>query len=343
MRGMRTFDTIHKARLAGPTVLTIGNYDGIHRGHQSLLLTMRQIAQQLSHANGQPVNTAIITFDPHPVHVLRPDVPHYLLTTPMERLELAAAFGVTHGIIQPFTLETAQVSPRTFMEMLAKHLGLAVLVVGPDFALGRNRSGDLPTLRLLGEEFGYRVEVIDPVALGEEVVRSSHIRTLLSVGDVSGVAAALGRPYRVSGVVEHGDQRGRQVGLPTANLRVSPEKLLPADGVYVTRTWIASFDRIATFYSATNVGVRPTVDGLHRRVEAHILDFPPPGAVDYLYGRLLAVDFLARLRGEMRFSSVGELVNQIHTDIAQARGLIAEMDPTFAIDSGLRPAGSAAR
>lgn len=343
MRGMRTFDTIHKARLAGPTVLTIGNFDGIHRGHQALLMLMQQIAQRLSTATRQPVNTAVLTFDPHPVRVLRPDVPHFLLTTPMERLELAAAHGVTHGVIHPFTLETAQISPRNFMEMLVEHLGLAVLVVGPDFALGRNRSGDLPTLRMLGEELNFRIEVIEPIALGEEIVRSSRIRALLREGGVDDVAEALGRSYRVSGFVEHGDQRGRQVGIPTANLRMSPEKMLPLDGVYVTRTWIASFDQIKPFYSVTNVGVRPTVDGLHRRVETHILDFPPPGQVDDLYGRLLAVDFLVRLRGEMRFSSVGELVNQIHTDIAQARVLIAGTDPAFAIDSAGRPVGSAAQ
>lgn len=322
---MRTFDDIRKARLAGTTVLTIGNFDGIHRGHQALLMHMQQTARRLSAAQGQAANTAILTFDPHPVRVLRPDLPYFLLTTPMERLELAAALGITHGIIHPFTLETAQITPHAFMGLLTQHLGLAVLVVGPDFALGRNRSGDLPMLRELGQALDFRVEVIEPIALGEETVRSSRIRTLLSEGDVGGVATLLGRPYRVSGVVEHGDQRGRQVGIPTANLRTSPEKLLPADGVYVTRTLISSFDRVDAFVSATNIGIRPTVDGLHRRVEAHILDFPPPEQVDDLYGRVLAVDFLARLRGEMRFSSINELVDQIHIDIAQARALLAGM------------------
>lgn len=341
MRGMRTFDSINRAQLVGPTVLTIGNFDGLHRGHQALLLHMQRIAQHLTTTAEQPVNTAVLTFDPHPVHVLRPDVPHFLLTTPMERLELAAAHGITHGVIHPFTLETAQVSPNAFMEMLVEHLGLAVLVVGPDFALGRNRSGDLPTLHALGRDLGFRIEVIEPVAQGEEIVRSSRIRSLLREGSVEEVATALGRPYRVSGVVEHGDQRGRQVGIPTANMRISPEKMLPADGVYVTRTWISSFERTKPLYSATNVGVRPTVDGLHRRVEAHILDFPPPGQVDDLYGRLLAVDFLARLRGELRFSSVSELVNQIHVDIAQARALIAAMDGASTVDSGERLADSA--
>lgn len=318
---MRTFDDIRKAQLAGPTVMTIGNFDGIHCGHQALLRHMLQVADELAMTQSLSVNTLLLTFEPHPVRVLRPDLPYFLLTTPMERLELAAQLGVTHGVIHPFTLETAQIDPQSFMQMLKQHLGLSVLIVGPDFALGRNRSGDLPTLRAVGETLDFRVEVIEPIAQGAETVRSSRVRSLLSEGDVARVAALLGRPYRVTGVVEHGDQRGRQVGIPTANLRIPPEKMLPADGVYVTRTLVASFERCDALLSVTNIGVRPTVDGLHRRVETHILDFPPPDHVDDLYGRTLAVDFLQRLRGEMRFASVGELVNQIHTDIAHARAM----------------------
>jgi len=348
MTGMRTFDELRKAQIDGPTLLTIGNFDGIHRGHQALLLHIQRLATQMAAACGAPVNTAILTFDPHPVQVLRPDLPHFLLTTPMERLELAAAFGLTHGVIHPFNLETAQLTPRAFVELLKQHLGLAVLVVGPDFALGRNRAGDIATLRALGDEFHFTVEVIEPVIDGEQaaggelagvdkIMRSSHIRELLRAGAVDRAAALLGRPYRVSGIVEHGDQRGRQVGIPTANLRTAPDKLLPADGVYATRTLLAGFDGVQSFYSATNVGVRPTVDGLHRRVEAHILDFPPPGQVDDLYGRALAVDFLFRLRGEKRFANVADLVTQIHADVAQARALFA--DYARAGETPARPAG----
>ena len=324
MTGMRTFDELRKAHLDGPTILTIGNFDGVHRGHQALLQHMLQRAEQMTAAGRTPINTAFLTFDPHPVRVLRPDLPHFLLTTPMERLEAAAALGITHGIIQPFTLEIAQLSPRDFTTLLKEHLGLATLVVGPDFALGRNRSGDIAALRALGEELGFTVEVIAPIALDDQPVRSSHIRQLLRSGEVEAAATLLGRPYRVSGVVEHGDQRGRQVGIPTANVRTPPDKLLPGDGVYATRTLLAGFDRVHTFYSATNVGVRPTVDGLHRRVESHLLDFPPPGQVDDLYGRVLAVDFLHRLRGEKRFATIAELVAQIHADIAQARAFFAD-------------------
>lgn len=316
---MRIFTDLRQAQLDGPTVLTIGNFDGVHLGHQTLLNFMKSTAARLEKEGEQPVQTAILTFDPHPMRVLRPETPLHLLTTPMERLEIAASLGIAYGIIQSFTQEIAQLTPEAFLTLLKQHLGLAVLVVGPDFALGHNRSGDLPTLRALGTAMGFTVKVIEPIAIQEEIVRSSRIRTLLSEGEVARVTTLLGRPYRVVGVVEHGDQRGRQVGIPTANLRIPPEKVLPADGVYVTRTLIASFERIDAYPSVTNIGVRPTVDGLHRRVETHILDFPPPDEIDDLYGRTLAVDFLSRLRGEMRFPSLDDLVKQIHADIAQAR------------------------
>ena len=324
---MKIFTDLRQARLAGPSVLTIGNFDGLHRGHQALLQQMQQAAHQLTGPNAPPADTVLLTFAPHPLHLLRPDLPFSLLTTPLERLELAAIQGISCGIIHPFTLQTAQIEPAPFLELLVQQLGMAVLVTGPDFALGHNRSGDLPLLNSLGTQLGFTVAVVDPVARGLEPVRSSRTRTLLRTGDVAGAASLLGRPYRVTGWVETGDQRGRQVGIPTANLRVPPEKLLPADGVYVTRTAIASFDRVSQFNSVTNIGVRPTVDGVHRRIESHLLDFPPANQVDDLYGRALAVDFLAHLRGELRFASIDALVSQIHADITQARAFFARSEP----------------
>ncbi|MBK8048418.1 MAG: hypothetical protein IPK16_15660 [Anaerolineales bacterium] len=149
------------------------------------------------------------------------------------------------------------------------------------------------------------------------------MRELLLSGDVAAATPLLSRPYRVSGIVEAGDQRGRTVGIPTANVGVPAHKLLPANGVYVTRTWIASFDRVHAFPSVTNVGVRPTVDGQHRRVEAHLLDFPPPHQIDDLYGETVAVDFLERVRSEQRFAGVDALVAQIRRDIEHARRYFA--------------------
>ena len=207
--------------------------------------------------------------------------------------------------------------------MLKVHLGMAALVVGPDFALGRNRSGDVETLSALGATLGFDVVVLDPFHLADQPVRSSRIRELLQTGEVDVAHLLLGRPYRVTGMVERGDQRGRSVGIPTANVAAPADKLLPADGVYATRTLLATFDMVHMFDSVTNIGVRPTVDGFHHRVETHILDFPPPHQVDDLYGETVAVEFLMRLRGERRFANVAELVNQIHNDIAQARAWFA--------------------
>ena len=329
---MHTIDDVRKLHAAGPTVLTIGNFDGIHRGHQALLRRMVSLAQALSQAGDATAQTAMLTFDPHPLSVLRPDQPHFLLTTPAERLELAAACGIDLGIVQPFNLETAQLSPRAFMELMVRHLGLAVLVVGPDFALGRNRSGDIAALRELGAEMGFSVEVIEPVETGQHPVRSSRVRELLRTGSVDDAATVLGRAYRVAGPVVLGDQRGRQVGIPTANVHVPANKLLPADGVYATRSKLRLDSTIYHFDSVTNLGVRPTVDGLHRRLEVHLFDFPPPAAHtafhDHIrdgdiYGRELTVEFIARLRGEMRFDGLDALVAQIRQDMVDAREILA--------------------
>jgi riboflavin kinase/FMN adenylyltransferase len=214
-------------------------------------------------------------------------------------------------------------TPREFCELLTHHLGMAALLVGPDFALGRNRAGDIPTLRALGNELGFGVHVLDPVAVASRPVRSSVVRETVLSGDVAAARDLLNRPYRVAGVVRRGDQRGRTVGIPTANIQPPADKLLPGDGVYATRARLATFDGVFDLPSVTNIGVRPTVDGVHRRMETHILDFPPHGQLDDLYGETVAVDFIARLRGEQRFPSVDALVRQIHADIAAARAIFA--------------------
>jgi riboflavin kinase/FMN adenylyltransferase len=322
---MQIVTDLRTIQLHRPTVLTIGNFDGIHRGHQVLLHGLRQMAAEVASVSG------ILTFDPHPLAVLRPDIDHKLLTTPFERLQLAAALGIDLGIIQPFTQETAALEPAAFVGWLKTHLNLVALVVGPDFALGRNRAGNLDVLAGLGEELGYRLEVIDPVDWQEKPVRSSTIRRLLLEGKVEEASDFLGRLYHVGGVVVRGDARGRQIGVPTANLQPPPDKLWPADGVYATRTWIHPgihrAARLAVYNSATNIGVRPTVDGLHHRLETHLLDFPPAGDDDDLYGQTLTVEFIRRLRGEMRFNGLAELVAQIHADIAAVRALLDPPNP----------------
>ena len=212
---MRIFRDIRDANLPGPTFLTIGNFDGLHRGHQMLLARLRQ------NATAQAGSTALLTFDPHPLTVLRPDTPLELLTTPEERLALAAELGVDVGVIQPFTPELAQLTPRDFLELLVRHLGLAGLTVGPDFALGRNRAGNLDVLAALGQKMDFGLDVMQPVQVAGEEVRSYAIRQALRAGEVEQAAGMLGRDYSVSGVVVAGDRRGRTIGIPTANLRVA--------------------------------------------------------------------------------------------------------------------------
>lgn len=310
---MLTFRDIRQAHLTEPTAITIGNFDGLHLGHQALLDQTRRIAA----ARG--LRTAILTFDPHPLAVFRPQEPLLLMTSARERLMLAAEHGIDYGIAHPFTRDTANLEAHEFIALLKQHLGLGALVVGPDFALGRNRSGDIPRLRALGEEYGYSVHVLEPFLLGDVPVRSSVVRDLLLEGDVDAAARLLGRPYRVAGSVQAGDQRGRQVGIPTANVAAPADKLLPADGVYATRTIVPTFGGARVYNSATNIGLRPTVDGTERRVESHLLDFPPPDQIDDLYDQTLAVEFLGRLRGEQRFAGVADLVRQIHLDIEHAQ------------------------
>jgi riboflavin kinase/FMN adenylyltransferase len=323
---MQILIDIDQAQLPGPTFLTIGNFDGLHRGHQALLRHLQTLAedayrQQRFSARPQ---TGLVTFEPHPLAVLRPDLPNLLLTTPQERLALAASLGIDLGVIQRFTPALAQLEAHEFMGLLKRHLGLAALVVGPDFALGRNRSGDLDTLRRLGPQLGYELHVVEPVHWHGKPVRSSLIRRALQAGEVAEAADLLGRFYTVTGEVVEGDRRGQQIGIPTANVQPPPEKLLPANGVYATRTYVQVGAAAQTFASATNLGVRPTVDGLHHRIETHLLNFPPPGHDGNLYGQIVQVEFIEHLRGEQRFSGLDALVAQIHADIAQARQILGQ-------------------
>lgn len=315
---MLTFRDIRQAQLPGPSAVTIGNFDGLHLGHQALLDQLRRVAAEQAEQPHQPLRTVLLTFDPHPLSVFRPDEPVRLMTTARERLVLAAEHRIDVGIAHPFTHATADLEAAEFMTLLKQNLGLAALAVGPDFALGRNRSGTIARLAQLGQEYGYVVRVMEPFLLDNQPVRSSRVRELLLAGDVAEAARLLGRSYRVEGVVYPGDQRGRTVGIPTANVVPPADKLLPADGVYATRTYVGSTSNISVYDSVTNIGVRPTVDGTQRRVETHLLHFPPINQIDDLYGQTLAVEFLQRLRGEQRFASVGDLVRQIHLDIERA-------------------------
>ena len=295
---------------------TIGMYDGVHRGHQAILLPL--IAE--AHAAGSPA--VVVTFHPHPVEVLRGlDEPLYL-TAPDERARLLGDLGADAVITLTFDRALASLSAEEFMQRMSRALGLRQLWVGDDFALGRNRQGTLPVLESLGEQMGYRLHVTHEVRAAEGGnnaggrISSSAIRALLRDGKAGEAARMLGRPYSVEGPVVHGDGRGRQLGFPTANVHYWPKKVIPAYGVYATWTWVGG-ERIA---SVSSVGVRPTFDppGSPARVEAYLIDYTGD-----LYGQHARVEFLEFLRPELRFDTAQALIEQMELDTQNAREVFA--------------------
>jgi riboflavin kinase / FMN adenylyltransferase len=314
---MRTYHALPNPPLDSPSNLAIGNFDGVHRGHQALLSAMIDDAR----CHGR--QAGLLTFDPHPSAVLRPDRVHSYLTTMAERLEALAELPLDFAVVYPFTLETARTPAPSFIAEVQRAIKLAALWVGPDFALGRNREGDVPALQGIGKELGFTVHTIEPQLLDGEEVRSGRVRAYLLDGDVRAAADQLGRPYQVTGLVVAGAQRGRSIGFPTANLAVPEGRLLPSNGVYAT--WAHLDDdplmRGRRLASVTNIGVRPSFDNGQRTVEAHLLDFDGD-----LYGRPLTLQFAARLRPEQRFASVDALIAQIGLDAAAARRLLMDED-----------------
>ncbi|HEY64565.1 MAG TPA: bifunctional riboflavin kinase/FAD synthetase [Caldilineae bacterium] len=294
--------------------LTIGNFDGVHRGHQELIRRLVAAAREAGRLAGA------LTFSPHPMRVLRADAEVAYLTTLDERLALLEPLGLDFVVVYPFTEETARTSASAFVQELTSHLQMRRMWVGPDFALGHNREGDVPTLRRLGREMGFTVEVIEPIRVGEHEVRSGHIRRALTEGQVALAAQMLGRPYWLTGEVVKGAGRGQSIGRPTANLSVPSERLIPAYGVYAT--W-CHFDG-RRLPAATNIGVRPTFDNGLPTIEAHIIDFDGD-----LYGEEIRLDFVLRLRPERRFPDVASLIEQIRRDVANARRALAPEPPRF--------------
>jgi len=289
--------------------LTIGSFDGVHLGHQSIV---RQLVSR-AHTAGSPA--VVLTFHPHPAVVLRGKTGDIYLTLPEERAQIFGILGVDGVIIEPFTLELSATSAIEFVARLKNRLGLRHLMIGHDFTLGRAREGDFSVLSRLGKEHGFDVEEVEVVQFEGEVISSSRIRFMLEAGEVSRAAQWLGRPYRVSGTVVPGDQRGRTIGIPTANLSVPSGKIRPTSGVYACQAWVDG----RAWAAAVNIGVRPTFDGqgtpLH--LEAHLLDFSGD-----LYGQTVSLDFIERLRAEQRFTNVQALIAQINMDINRTREII---------------------
>jgi riboflavin kinase/FMN adenylyltransferase len=291
-----------------PTLLTIGVFDGVHRGHLHLL------GHLVARAREKGCPSGVVTFRTHPEKVLgrRDTIPW--ITTLQERTRLLRAAGADVVVPVTFTRDIAGLSAREFVLLLQKHLNMSGLVLGPDFALGRHRLGDPDYLRKIGEELDFRVEVVRPARLQGEVISSSAIRKLLAAGDVNKVGEMLGRRFNLEGRVAEGDRRGRTLGFPTANIRMQPEQAMPRDGVYAT---IARQGRLR-LNSVTNIGVRPTFDGMKRLVETYIMDFEGD-----LYGKKLTIDLVARLRDEMRFKNAEELKQQMAKDTLKAREILS--------------------
>lgn len=295
------------------TCLTIGSFDGIHLGHQQLIHELNEQAHLVG------AKSVVLTFHPHPAVILRGRTGAFYLTTPSEKVELLDELGTDIVITHPFTRELSQSTAREYVSYLMDHLGFLQLWVGYDFALGKGREGNVPYLKHLGEDLGYQVRNIDPIMINRTVVSSSHIRKLIMEGNIREANILLARLYQVSGVVVHGDGRGKHIGIPTANLETGDEKLIPGAGVYACRAKIQ--DRL--FPAAVNVGTRPTFDTSDHRshVEAHILDYSGD-----LYTQRIRLDFIERLRGEERFESVEELIRQINADIDRTREIIARVN-----------------
>ena len=289
--------------------LTIGVFDGVHRGHQEILANLTAGA----HENGAPA--VVLTFWPHPAVVLGKRYDLKCLTTPEERADLLGELGVDAVITQPFTPDFAGLSAWDFMRLASRRLGLRSLWIGYDFALGHNREGNLERLTEIGEEFGYQVQAIGPVKNGENVISSSLIRQRIRSGEVARAADNLGRFYTLSGPVVHGDGRGRRINVPTANIDYPQDKVIPANGVYACWAWVGGERHPA----AINIGINPTFtpDKRTSNVEAHLLDFDRN-----LYGQELKLEFVQYLRAELKFDSVEALLEQIDADIVQTREIL---------------------
>ncbi|MDP3879972.1 MAG: bifunctional riboflavin kinase/FAD synthetase [Dehalococcoidales bacterium] len=288
-------------------VLAIGVFDGVHRGHQYL------ISQLMDSARQQGLQGGVVTFRQHPRGVLSSRTRLPFLTSLPEKVSLLKKEGVDEVVALSFTAELAQLSAAQFTGLLKKYLRMRGLVVGPDFALGREREGDIDNLRRLGQEMDFTITVVPPRKINGEVVSSTAIRNALAAGDIGRVIALTGRPFSLQGQVTAGVGRGSGLSFPTANLEIDPGQAMPADGVYVTWAYVDG----KAYPSMTNIGRRPTFNDDGRTVETYILDYQ-----GNLYGHELRIDIVERLRGEKRFDTAEELKKQIAEDVKQGVAIL---------------------
>jgi riboflavin kinase/FMN adenylyltransferase len=302
----------------GHCVVTIGVFDGVHRGHAEI------IGEAVAMARERGVPSVLLTFVPHPSEVVRPGTHPPVLTSIVRRAELVAELGVDVFCALPFTLDFSRMPPDEFAHYaLVDRLHATAVVVGENFRFGHKAAGDVELLRGLGTTFGFTAHGIPLLRDGATPLSATFVRSCVQAGDPVAAADALGRPHRVDGVVERGDQRGRELGFPTANLRTEAWTAVPADGVYAGRVvrldeWGRTVPAPPLGISAISVGTNPTFEVRQRRVEAYVLDFDGD-----LYGQSIGVEFLARLRGMVAFDRVEALVEQMHRDVAQARLVVS--------------------
>jgi riboflavin kinase/FMN adenylyltransferase len=285
--------------------ITIGNFDGVHLGHQAIIRKM------VRHAAGEQQPVIVVTFFPDPSDFFNPKREAFYLSTPSEKVRLLGQLGVDQVLTFHFTDQFSRLTAREFISVLVEKIGLDILVIGRDFALGKDREGTVPVIKSLGETMGFSVEIVERIELKEQEVSSTRIREFLAAGQVYQAAQLLGHPYFLSGAVTHGSDRGARIGLPTANIAPWPKKLLPAVGVYATRVMLEE----KLYYGITNVGLRPTFeDQKTPNVETHILDFDCG-----IYGEELTLHFVQKIRDEQKFSGIADFLEQIERDKAAAR------------------------
>jgi len=289
------------------TVLTIGVFDGVHLGHKYLLSKLIERAKERGLMSG------VVTFGTHPQKTLSPETRLPFLTDLARKQALLKSAGVEAVIVLPFSEELARLGARQFVGLLKSHLRMKELLVGPDFALGRNREGDVKTLRALGEAMGFMVTEVPPVLINGEVASSTTIRKSLADGDLKRAASLIGSPFSLRERVITGEGRGIKLGFPTANLELDPEQALPADGVYATWAYIGDAAR----ESVTYIGRRPTFGGGQSVVEVYLIGYQGD-----LYGQELKIDIIERLRGERQFDSAEALKEQIARDVKQVGAIL---------------------
>lgn len=299
----------------GNCVVTIGVFDGVHRGHASI------IERAVAEARAKDVPSVLVTFVPHPSEVVRPGSHPPLLTTMVRRAELVERLGIDVFCALPFTLEFSQMAPERFVhQTLVEKLHAVSVIVGDNFRYGHRAAGDIALLQKLGESWGFSATGVPLLRDGDIPLSATYVRTCVQAGDMRTAAAVLGRPHRLDGIVERGDQRGRELGFPTANLRTEQWAAVPADGIYAGRVfrldeWGRTLDQLGIV--AISVGTNPTFEVRQRRVEAFVLDFSGD-----LYGQALGVEFVERLRGMEKFDGIEPLIAQMNDDVKRTRELL---------------------